>query len=118
MKDTYEIDLSRMAELPKCSVLCRNTEELYMFFANAKQQFGQFLHWDYDDILLLWENYEDKTGFTLFAGNYAKPGSMSYCYEEWFHKSGYDVIEFSDLATIPDIEESDESVDSLFGGMI
>lgn len=118
MKDIPEIDLSRMTELPKCSVLCRNTEELDVFFANAQKQLGQFLYWDYDDILDLWNLYKDKTGFTLFVGDYTEPDSMSYCDEEWFRKNGYDIIEFSDIAATPDIEESDEPVGFLLGGIV
>lgn len=113
MKNIPEIDLSRMLELPKCAVICRNIEELEIFYANATQQLGEYLYWDFDDALGLWNNYEDKTGFTLFAGS-DSPSSMSYCNEEWFRGNGYEIIELSDIAYIPDIRESEATLDTLF----
>lgn len=105
-------DLSRMAESPKCAVMVRSVDELENFFANAQKQLSKYLYWDYADILGLWKQYQDATGFTLFTGS--GPESMSYCWETWFHDSGYEVIEFSELCNVPDLAESEMSLDILF----
>lgn len=109
-------DLSRMTSLPKCAVMCRNIEELKSFYENVKRQLDKFLYWDFDEILMLWERYREITGFTLFVSD-SEPGSMSYCDEDWFRKSGYELIEFSDLCDVADIEESDQPVAVLLGGV-
>lgn len=107
------VDLSRMLELPKCAVMVRSVDELENFFANAQKQISKYLYWDFDDILGLWKQYQDATGFTLFT-SYDTPDSMSYCWETWFYDNGYEVIEFSELCNLPDIEESEMSLDMLF----
>lgn len=115
-KNFMYANLSRMTSLPKCAVMCRNNEELEAFYENAKRQLGKFLCWDFDEILNLWCRYREITGFTLFVSD-SEPGSMSYCDEDWFRRSGYELIEFSDLCDVADIEESDQPVAVLFGGV-
>lgn len=109
-------DLSRMLELPKCAVLCRTEDEVRAFFENAKQQLPGNLFWDLEDILGLWSYYKEKTGFTVITS--IEPESMSYCEEDWFRAEGYELIEFSDLINVVEIEESDQSVELLFGGVV
>lgn len=118
MSDICEIDLSRMTETPRCAVLCRTPYELDEFFFNARRQLSRFMTWNRDDIGRLWNVYEERTGFTLFTGRECPDHSMSYCNEEWFRNSGYEVIELSDFYTIPDIVESDEDIACLFGGAV
>ena len=110
MKDIPEINLSRMTETPMCAVICRDTDELKIFFSNAQRQLGKYLRWDYNDIRNIWENYGGSTGFTLFVSRDSVSDSMSYCYEDWFARNGYENIELSDLCAIKDIEESDKPI--------
>ena len=114
-EDFMYADLSRMLELPKCAVLCRTEDDVRALYENAKQQIPGHLYWDFDDMLGLWNYYREKTGFTLITGS--EPDSMSYCYEEWFMGEGYELIELSDLTNVAEIEESDQSVEFLFGGV-
>lgn len=107
------VDLSIMVRCPKCAVMCRNIEELTLFYEDVQQQLGQFVYWSFNEILDLYDAYKDKTGFTLFA-DADEPGSMSYCYEEWFIREGYEIVEFSSLTPSAEIEESDIPVESLF----
>ena len=115
MKDIPEIDLSRMLELPKCAVICRSVEELELFHEFASKQLAEHMYWDFKFIHRIWDDYEENTGFTLFDGDGSGPHSMTYCYEAWFRDHGYEIIEFSDLCNIPDIQESEASLDTLFG---
>ena len=115
MKHIQNIDLSRMMERPKCAVLCRSVEELELFYSAAESELSEYLHWDCGFIHTLWNEYKENTGFTLFESNNDGPYSMTYCYEAWFRDRGYELIEFSDLCNIPDIDESEVSLDVLFG---
>lgn len=110
-------DLSRMLELPKCAVLIRTEAEASAFFHNSIQQIAKYVYWNFADVLDLWNIYKEKTGFTLFT-SYDGPELASYCYEGWFRDNGYEIIEFSDLCNIADIDESDQPIDVLFGGAV
>lgn len=106
-------DLSRMLELPKCAVLMRTEDEARAFFHNSVQQIAEYVHWDLEDVLGLWNIYKEKTGFTLFL-SYDEPESISYCDEGWFRDEGYEIVEFSSLCNTADIEESEMPLDILF----
>lgn len=112
------VDLSMMPLPPKCAVICRDIEELDIFFANLQEQIPECLYWDYDEIKNLWHYYGDKTGFTLFDCDDEVPGSMTYCDYDWFVSEGYAVIELSSLLNTADIEESDLPFIALFGGVL
>ena len=111
-EDFMYADLSRMLELPKCAVLMRTEDEARAFFHNSIQQIAEYVHWDLEDVLNLWSIYKEKTGFTLFL-SYDEPESISYCDEDWFRNEGYEIVEFSDLCNVADIEESEKSLDFL-----
>lgn len=111
------VDLSRMKETPKCAVICRSTDELEDFIANANMQLPEYTdYWDLDHALNMWRRYTNRTGFTLFACGVG-PVSMSYCNEGWFLDSGYEIIELSELYRSADIDESDQPDDVIFGGV-
>ena len=110
-------DLSRMAEAPKCAVMCRTPEEAEALFHNFQQQFPEFIkHWDLDDIMNLWGYNDSKTGFTMITSYDNTPEHISYCDEPWFRGEGYEIVEFADLVNVVDIEEGDKPLDFLFGG--
>lgn len=109
-----EVDLSRMIDLPRCAVMCRNKEELESFYEVAKHQLSRFMHWDFEEITGLWNVYDEQTGFTLFDTD-RRRSFMSYCDEEWFRRKGYEIVEFSDIAYVVEIEESETPLESLFG---
>lgn len=112
-KDYQRVDLSRMVERPKCAVMCRTAGDAETFFYNFTEQFEkEYLYWSLNDILNVWNQYQDKTGFTLIVGD-GCPESISYCDEEWFLDSGYELIEFEDLANPTEIEESEMSMSVL-----
>lgn len=108
-------DLSRMLELPKCAVLCRTEDDVRALCENANPQLVGCFCFDLDDMLIFWSVYKEHTGFTLYVGD-ELPRSISYCNEQWFRDEGYELVEFSDLCNVADIEESDQSVDILLGG--
>ena len=112
------VDLSVMLQPHKCAVVCRDVEELNIFYLNAQKQLSGYLQWDHEDIRDVWDYYKDRTGFTLFADDGVEPSSMSYCSDDWFVGDGYEIIELSDLCNILEIEESDQPVSALFGGIV
>lgn len=112
------VDLSMMLQSPKCAVICRDIEELSIFFLNAQNQLPEHLYWNYDEIKDLWGCYGDNTGFTTYSYEGVVPGPITYCNEGWFVSEGYAIIELSDLLNTTDIEESDQPVSALFGGIV
>lgn len=104
--DYQYVDLSRMVQQPKCAVMCRTEGDAVTFLYNLIEQFPEYVFWDKNDILNIWSNYQDKTGFTLMLSD-EEPTSVSYCREEWFRNTGYELIEFEVLANPVEIEESE-----------
>ena len=113
MADNYQrVDLYRMVQRPRCAVMCRTAGDTVTFFYNVIEQFPNFVVWDLNNILNVWNNYQEKTGFTLMLSD-DEPTSISYCGEEWFRNSGYEIIEFEVLANPVELEESEMPVDVL-----
>lgn len=44
--------------------------------------------------------------------------TLKYCNKGYYEDEGYTVIPFTALIVQPDIEESELSMDTLFGGMV
>lgn len=108
-----EIDVSRMFQYPKCAIRCRTFEDARALcnsmYTNYSKMAGHF-----GDTYTAWD-YGDRTCYTLFYSTSSSPQGLSRYNVEWFLENGYEVIEFSDLASFsdPDIEESDQSIDVL-----
>lgn len=60
---------------------------------------------------------EDKdTCYTLFYEDSREPDRLSRTDIHWFRRKGYEVVECADLiVNTPDIQESEASLDTLFG---
>lgn len=103
-----EVDLSRLLERPAAAIMCRTPYEAQCFLVNAKEQFGQLANtWDEDGILVVWNVYDRRTGYTFYLPSDDDPQRVSYCNEEWFRNEGYQLIEFSDFLHIPELQEGD-----------
>lgn len=112
-----EIDLSRMLENPKCAIRVASKDDALLILFNARRQFKDFVigRWPEDGY---WSNYQENTAYTLFYRDSDKPQRLSYGRLPWFREHGYEILEINDLiASSIDIEESDLSVDELFGVM-
>lgn len=110
------VDLSFVNENRKTAILCRTIEDAETLFHNAKEQFPQHLCWSLEDTLDVWRYNGEKTGFTFFCDYDDESGDLSYCDEQWFRAGGYELIEFSDLVQIPELEEGDMPIEFLMGG--
>lgn len=105
------IDLSRLFEAPKSAIFFQSAEEVELFYHNCVSQYEHYIrHWSLDDVVSKWENHEG-CGFTFMTDS--EPDDMSWCDRQWFEESGYEIIEFADLANPVEIEESEMSIDVL-----
>ena len=119
IEDPMYVDLSRMKELPRCAIMCRTEDDVRLLFYNGMKQLSKHMSWRrLEDILIAWDVYGEKTGFTLFYAESTAVRSMSYCREDWFKENGYEIVEFSSLTDTTDIDESDVPPNFLFGGII
>lgn len=108
-----EIDVSRMFEHPKCAIRCRTFEDANAL-CNSVLNRDPKMAGHFGDMYTAWD-YGGRTCYTLFYSTSLSPQGLSRTNVEWFLENGYEVIEFSDLASFsdPDIEESDQSIDVL-----
>ena len=115
-KVALEIDISRLLECPACAVHLRTEEEAIAIIRAAKNLYPERVRaWDVESNN--WSDYRDQTAFTFFDEPYhEEPNNMTYADVPWFRENGYEIVEFSDLRLIPDIDESDMSISFLVGG--
>lgn len=116
--DFRYVDLSLVSENRKIAILCRNIDDAETLFHNIKEQFPQRLYWSLEETLTVWRYNGEKTGFTFFREYDDEPETLSYCDEQWFREEGYELVEFSDLVQIPDLEEGDLPIEFLIGGAL
>lgn len=115
-KVTLEVDISRLLEFPACAVQVRTEEEAIAIIRAAKNLCPErVVAWDVESNN--WESYREETAFTFFdyAGHY-EPDNMTYADVPWFRESGYEIVAFDELYRVPDIDESDISINFLVGG--
>lgn len=114
-RECQEANLDRMLVLPMCAVMCRTEDELKSFYHNCRAQLGALFQWDFGQIHSLWTHYGyGETGFTMFVNN-NRENHMSWCSEQWFRNNRYEIVEFSELANVNEIEESEQSIEFLIG---
>lgn len=113
MESTHEINLSRMFELPKCAVHCSTLEDARLLVRAMKEKHPEMAR-GFNDADCGWEN--KNTCYTLFYERSRRAERLSRTNIEWFHRKGYEVIELDELiVNIVDIDESEASLDVLFG---
>lgn len=101
------------------AVHCKTKEEAMEFIDWARQLYpGLCKEWGHDTYN--YDTHREKTIYTFdshYGGRWNKSrlmyGSVSAATD-----MGYTVIEFEDICNRPDIEESDKSLDFLFGGAV
>lgn len=115
-KIALDIDISRMFECPACAVHVSTEEEAIAIICAAQEICPErVIAWSAESNN--WDIYREQTAFTFFDGSYdEEPDNMTYADVPWFRENGYEIVEFSDLRRIPDIDESDMSINFLVGG--
>ena len=94
-------------------VHCTTAEDAEHFLAAMKRQHpSRCKNWNgtkfgkYDDGICYRPNLNMPEGY-----------NMRHCNLGYYQEEGYEIIPFEDLVIHPDIEESEQSVDLLFGGV-
>lgn len=115
-KVALDIDISRMFECPACAVHVSTEEEAIAIICAAQEICPERVSaWSAESNN--WDRYREQTAFTFFYESYnEKPDNMTYADVPWLKENGYEIVEFSDLRRIPDIDESDMSINFLVGG--
>ncbi len=115
-KVALEIDISRLLECPACAVQVRTEEEAIAIIRAAKNLCPERVRaWDVDSNN--WGSYREETAFTFFDdADYCEPDNMTYADVPWFRDSCYEIVSFDELRRVPDIDESDMSINFLVGG--
>lgn len=86
-------------------------EEVKQFWHNCEEQLADFCgFWELGDVVRKWEN-NPTIGFTFMTDT--MPEDMTWCDRAWYEASGYEIIEFEDLANPAELEESEMSLDVL-----
>ena len=115
-KVALDIDISRMFECPACAVHVSTEEEAIAIIRAAQAICPERVRaWSAESNN--WNDYREQTAFTFFNEDYdTEPDNMTYADVPWFRENGYEIVEFEDLRRLPDIDESDMSINFLVGG--
>lgn len=106
-------DLSFLRESP-IAVRCQTEEQAIAFIASVTEQFpGQ--NGGITTERTYWDDYYEDTCYILYDNDAGCPIKMEYSDDDWFRDQGYKIIQFEEVLFVPDIEESDQSVESLLG---
>ena len=99
----------------KFAVYCETQEDAIIFLRCYRAK--------YPDKCRTWK--EDDTHFGSYERHCYRPNlnmpaewTLKYCSYEHYEEEGFTIIPFQDLIVHPDIEESDLSMDVLFGGIV
>ena len=108
------IDLSKMFDIPGCAVRLPTEYDAETVIANFIRQYpnesGYHLSATY------WDNHQEDTAYSLwdnFDDDVMKLSTLGYADVPWFKEKGYKVIEFEDLAPMPELEASDMPLEFL-----
>lgn len=101
------IDLSKMFDIPGCAVRVPTEEDARAIIANFKRQYPNESMYHFDDTY--WDNHEDQTAYTLwdqFDDEHMRQSGLGYADVPWLKNHGYTIIEFEELAPVPELEDS------------
>lgn len=112
------IDLNKMFEIPGCAVRVPTEYDAETIIANFIRQYPDNREFQLRDTY--WDNHREDTAYTIwdtFDGEDMSPriSTIGYADAPWFMENGYTIIEFDELAQIPDLEEGDLPLEFLMG---
>lgn len=119
------VDLSRMAQLPKCAIAIREERNVDDFYYNAKEQFGDLIRWGRRKTRNYWKYYSNQVAFGLMFRN-GEWRQIFFHGRSILRRAGYEIIYFEDILAsqgveevveVAEIEESQLSIQHLYGGM-
>lgn len=64
-----------------------------------------------------WYEYEEDTAYAAYDNYYERPMSLGYSDDCWWKDEGYRIIQFEELCPISEIDESDQPISLLVGGV-
>lgn len=104
-----------LAEGKRFAVYCETEEEALIFLRCYRELYPERCNtWKDDDTHFgRYDKHCYRPNLNMPAGY-----GLKYCSYEYYEDEGFTIIPFSDLVVLPDIEESELSVDALFGGAV
>lgn len=116
-EDFEPLDLSVFKERAKMAVHCPTEEEALQLLAAMKLQYPDKCEtWEWPDTEFCC--YESITAYCVGLHPEDEYSRMMYGTVESFKITGYEVIPFSDLVIEEELDESSQSLDFLFGGVV
>lgn len=106
-------DLSFLRESP-IAVQCRTEEQAMAFITSVAEQLPDQVN-GFSEQRTYWDDYYEDTCYILYNNDLGCHCKLEYSDNDWFRTQGYTIVSFEELMFIPDIEESDQSVESLLG---
>lgn len=108
------IDLSKMFEIRGCAVRLPTEYDAETVIANFIRQYPN--ENKYRLSATYWDQYHEDTVYTIWdicGEGELRLSSLGYADAPWFREHGYTVIEFEELAPMPDLEASDMPLEFL-----
>lgn len=122
MSKITDLDLTLLVGEDHCgyAVNCRTFAEA-QYFVDYVREFHPEMSQNWDDGEYKFDRYEEATVYTFdmhLGGNSWTKRSLMYGELRECVRDGYKILSFDDICARPDIEESDKSLDFLFGGVV
>ena len=108
------IDLSKMFEIRGCAVRLPTEYDAETLIANFIRQYPNERKYHLSDTY--WNNYHEDTAYSIWDAwedEAFRLSSLGYADAPWFKEHGYTIIEFEELAPMPDLEASDMPLEFL-----
>lgn len=64
-----------------------------------------------------WDEYDEDTAYAAYDNDYERPMSLGYSEDYWWKDEGYHIIQFAELCQVSEIDESDQPISLLVGGV-
>lgn len=64
-----------------------------------------------------WDEYEEDTAYAAYDNYCERPMSLGYSEDYWWKDEGYHIIQFKELCQVSEIDESDQPISLLVGGV-
>ena len=108
------IDLAKMFEIQGCAVRLPTEYDAETVIANFIRQYPDKGEYRLNDTY--WNHYQEETAYSIWdcgSDDLMRLSSLGYADAPWFKKNGYTVIEFEDLAPIPELEDGGMPIEFL-----
>ena len=116
------LDIEVLLNTPATAVRCSTEEEAQQFISYMKAHHPELCRdWEVDDTRFNYYDDNDGIAYTFYwdigGGDWVKD-NMMFGSVHSIIEDGYDVLELYELMETGELAESDQSVESLFGGVV